>query len=102
VARRWKTPPEAKRIYNYRYRYGITVEEYERMLEAQGGGCSICRKPPKRGLLHIDHDHDTGAVRELLCVDCNRKIAALEDPVWFAAATDYLNRHHPKERTLSD
>jgi NAD-dependent dihydropyrimidine dehydrogenase PreA subunit len=96
------TPPERKRVYNYRYRYGITVEEYDAMLAAQDGKCRICHQPPERGRLHIDHDHDTGAVRELLCIDCNRKIAAMEDPVWFAVATDYLNRHHPKERTLVD
>lgn len=93
------TTPEQKRIYNYRYRYGITVEEYERLFIAQDGKCAICKKPPKRGRLHVDHHHESGAVRELLCISCNTSLAMLEDPYWYASATDYLDRHHP-ERTM--
>jgi hypothetical protein len=96
---RQSTTPEQKRVYNYRYRYGLTVEEYEKMLAAQDGKCAICRNPPKTRRLSVDHDHDTGAVRQLLCHPCNHGIAHLEDPFWFANATDYLDRHHP-ERTL--
>lgn len=87
-----------KRQYNYRYRYGITTEEYEEMLASQDGLCAICHKPPGKRRLAVDHDHGSGKVRQLLCNICNRALANLEDPVWFAAATDYLNRHHP-ERT---
>lgn len=90
--------PLKKRIYNYQYRYGITVEQHDEMLKAQNGVCAICGKPPKRRRLQVDHHHESGAVRELLCVPCNTSLAYIEDPFWFAAATDYLNRHHP-ERT---
>lgn len=44
------------------------------MLKTQGGGCAICRKPPKKLRLHIDHDHVSGKVRGLLCARCNSAI----------------------------
>jgi hypothetical protein len=96
---RWKRSPEQVRARNYRLRYGITIEEYEAMLAKQGGVCALCKKPPKNIRLAVDHDHQTGAVRELLCPSCNRAISHLEDPFWYAEARDYLNRHHP-EREL--
>jgi hypothetical protein len=57
-----------------RSRYGIDLAEYERLLKAQNGVCAICRQPPKRGALHIDHDHATGRVRGLLCARCNSAV----------------------------
>jgi len=87
--------PEKKRDNNYRERYGITTEQYEAILASQGGVCALCREPPKKRRLCVDHDHDSGAVRELLCNICNRAVAHLEDPAWYAAALDYLKRHHP-------
>lgn len=48
--------------------YGISTEEYDRILEAQDGKCAICgRKPTGKKRLAVDHDHKTGAVRGLLC-----------------------------------
>ena len=55
-------------------RAGITVEEYDAMVIAQRGLCYICGNPPKKNRLAIDHDHDTGRVRHLLCPPCNRYI----------------------------
>ena len=97
MARR-RAPPSAekRREYNYRFRYGISVEEYEAKLTAQEGVCAICSKPPKRGRLHVDHDHGTGRIRDLLCIPCNRDVGHLEDHVWLARATDYQKRHHPE------
>lgn len=97
MSRRKPTPPEQKRRYNYRYRYGITVEQYERQLRRQKGVCAICSQPPPPGKrLHVDHDHGSGQVRELLCINCNRGIGIMETPEWFANALDYLKRHHPE------
>lgn len=64
-------------------RYGITLDEYERMLEEQGGHCAICEKTEgARGRrLHVDHCHTTGRVRGLLCSTCNRGIGMLRDDV---------------------
>lgn len=65
--------------------YGITLEQYDEMLRAQGGVCAICDKPEwviqkgKLRMLSVDHDHLTGVVRGLLCSNCNRAIGLLND-----------------------
>lgn len=54
-------------------RYGITVEDYALIFEAQAGLCAICLRPPENGKnLSVDHDHESGVVRGLLCFYCNR------------------------------
>lgn len=60
----------------YQKRYGIGVAEYDAMLVAQDGKCKICQrarasKNTKFRFFAVDHDHNTGAVRGLLCVKCN-------------------------------
>lgn len=55
-------------------RYGLTVEDYEKLLKAQGGVCAICGRPPKKQRLAVDHDHLTKRVRGLLCAFCNGRI----------------------------
>jgi hypothetical protein len=51
------------------------VEEYERRLAAQGGGCAVCGRPPKVGKrLCTDHNHKTGLKRGLICHICNGRI----------------------------
>jgi len=84
-----------------RERYNLTPAEYDRMLVAQGGLCAICRQPetvrgrggaPRR--LAVDHDHRTGAVRELLCHRCNLVTWAVEEnPNMLNAVLAYLNGH---------
>lgn len=81
-------------------RYGLTVEEHDAMLAAQGGVCAICGNPPNpdgvgpASRLHVDHDHETGEVRSLLCNECNRGIGFLKDsPALLRAAADYLQAH---------
>ena len=61
--------------------YGISVEDYERMLEEQDGGCHICGKKPEGRALDIDHDHATGKVRGLLCSNHNRALGLLNDDI---------------------
>lgn len=74
---------------NRRLLYGLEPEEFERIYAAQGRVCAICRKAPRRPC--VDHDHDTGAVRGILCTNCNSGIAMLgEDPALLRAAIDYL------------
>jgi hypothetical protein len=73
-------------------RYGVTLDDVAAMREAQGGCCPICTKPFTR-TPHVDHDHDTGRVRALLCGPCNIALGFIERPEWLRAAMIYLNRH---------
>lgn len=77
--------------------YGITLEYYDRMVESQSGTCCICRERPSTGkypILHVDHDHETGVVRGLLCDSCNRGLGFFGDsPKKLIAAAQYVGRH---------
>jgi hypothetical protein len=63
--------------------FGITVEQEQFMLAAQGGVCAICGGPPtsKHKVFHVDHDHETGIIRGLLCGSCNRALGLFRDSV---------------------
>jgi len=71
----------------YRSKYGIGVDDYERMYDEQGGVCALCSKPEtarekwngKVRRLAVDHCHETGRVRGLLCYRCNHIISCLGD-----------------------
>lgn len=77
--------------YNIRARYGVDLEDYETHLAAQGGGCAICGTPPGKRRHHIDHDHQTGAIRGILCNRCNTGIGLLgEDIALMERAAAYL------------
>lgn len=86
VAERTKRRSHLKRLY------GMTLERYEELHESQGGLCAICDKPEKGGRwLSVDHNHETGQVRQLLCSQCNLGIGAVgESPEWFDRAKAYL------------
>lgn len=96
--------PNYRRHRNLLTGYGLTVEQYDALLLAQNRRCAICRTDTpanKRGrairAFCVDHDHETGAVRGLLCSACNRGIGLLKDDVAIAeAAADYLKRHRPE------
>ena len=99
-ARRAK--PEVKRrarAEHLRRKYGITVEQYDEMLEAQGGGCCICGRPPREDIsLHVDHDHSTGEIRGILCFRCNNALADFQDDQQLLAkAAAYLDRQDHRE-----
>ena len=82
------------RRYHLRSLYGITLADYERLLEAQNGVCAICKAPPESGrALAVDHVHDTKKVRGLLCVPCNVGLGAFkENPELFRLAVEYLEQ----------
>lgn len=74
----------------FRIRYGITPEQYDAMFEAQGGVCYICKRPPKKERrLAVDHNHQTGKVRKLLCTRCNAFVGHAENKLYI----DYLKEH---------
>ena len=86
---RKKVTPRTRRDYWVRHKYGITLEEQERLLAYQHGNCAICYKPMAR--LCVDHSHTTGAVRGLLCTPCNTGLGAFkDDQVALARAIQYL------------
>jgi len=63
----------ARRNAEYKRKYGITLEQYDTMLAAQGGVCAICGRPPKKNRLAVEHDHGPSKrVRGLTCHFCNR------------------------------
>jgi hypothetical protein len=105
--RKWRlSHPEKYAIQKWRYHlkhtYGMTVEQYDAMTFAQGGLCAICKKLPtvrsKKSLrLDVDHNHETGEIRGLLCSTCNTALHKIEhDEKWAAAAKAYLSQEKKK------
>lgn len=82
---------------NIKARYGLTLEEFEEILELQGGVCAICKQPEKdryKRRLCVDHDHETGKVRGLLCHMCNTALGKFsDDPDRLDAAAAYLRSY---------
>jgi len=89
-----------KRTSMLRKRYGITHEDYERMLARQSGGCAVCHTTvPGNRHRHfdVDHDHTTGLVRGLLCRHCNVTLGCYENNQdLFILFQAYLNEFDPK------
>ena len=103
-ARRQRPEVKAReRAGHLRRKYGISAEEYQRLFEAQGGRCAICRRAPNPTIsLHVDHDHETGAVRGLLCVRCNNGIALFdEDHEVLREIAAYLDAHDPEVQEMA-
>lgn len=92
--------PESARWRHVKYKYGIGKTDYDRMVDEQNGACAACgatEGQPRLGKgerywLHIDHDHDTGEIRGLLCYRCNNGIGLLGTPKALRQAADYLER----------
>jgi hypothetical protein len=76
AVRRWEDRSRLK------YRYGVSIEDYERRVSLQAGKCAICNRVPTSGRgkrLQIDHDHTTGRFRGLLCHKCNTALGTFGD-----------------------
>lgn len=73
----------------------MTVDDFDQMKEAQGGRCAICDQPcDKGGELSVDHCHETGRVRGLLCRNCNVGLGYFRDlPGRLTDAANYLKQH---------
>jgi hypothetical protein len=74
--------------YYLKHHYGISLEQYRAILEAQGGACKICSATFDTAKLkpHIDHNHDTGKVRGLLCNCCNIAVGMIKENIPAAMA----------------
>lgn len=78
----------------FRRRYGLSREQVLDMRAAQQDACAICGDPRPE---HLDHDHETGTVRQLLCQRCNFGLGQYrEDPGLLRAAAAYVERHRPR------
>ena len=99
---------DPKRDQRYKTKYGISLSVYNNMLEAQGSRCAVCaahvvenlrgKKKKKNEHFCVDHNHDTGAVRGLLCHRCNKAIGLLGDSsLTCHNAFQYLEIHDGKE-----
>jgi len=95
----------ALRESSLKAKYGITRDQYDAMLQEQDNSCAICGSSPdsqptygktgKRFELHVDHCHDTGRVRGLLCNSCNSGLGRFkDDPVRLFNAIEYLNKEY--------
>lgn len=95
---RGQNPKRQAYLFNYMLKknYGITAQDFDQMRHAQKDLCAICQRHSSvcsRGLM-VDHDHATGKVRALLCLDCNTGIGKLrEDTSILARAIDYIEGH---------
>jgi ribulose bisphosphate carboxylase small subunit len=84
-----------KRNSRFLRTYGLTIEEYEALFEEQNGKCAICQLPPTEEFLAVDHNHENGRVRGLLCRKCNAAIGLLqEDYKILSAATTYILKNN--------
>lgn len=83
-AKRWYSKPENStrlRRWQQAQNHRTTPEILDAIWESQGRQCAICKLPLARldKRSHVDHDHNTGAIRGFLCYECNRGIGAFKD-----------------------
>lgn len=94
---RYANDPEFKRYvqnYDYLYRYGLTIEGYDLLLVKQNNRCAICGSERGKNRLHVDHNHITNKIRELLCGNCNTILGMSKDNITILLkAVAYLERH---------
>jgi hypothetical protein len=105
-SRRWReaNPEYAKRFYSsvrrwiLKSKYGLTPERVDEMDREQQNRCGICGIVMGLGHgRHIDHNHETGKVRKLLCCNCNRGLGCFKDsPKLLRLARNYLLKHRQK------
>lgn len=97
-----KNPDKARRS-RYQKNFGITLADYDEMFAQQQGKCAICGTTiPGGDCKHfsVDHDHVTGLVRGLLCVDCNHGLGFFKDNIKaLAGAVLYLSNNQQTETT---
>lgn len=83
-----------------RKKFGITLEQFNQILEEQNGVCAICGKKETRVCrgtkcrLSVDHNHETGKIRELLCSNCNVMLAKCNENIeWLDKIKNYIIKH---------
>jgi len=80
-----------RRVRHLHKKYGLGNEDYEKILKEQGGVCKICGGKDTKKHLDVDHCHETGQIRGLLCGNCNRALGyAKDNPETLRAMANYL------------
>lgn len=89
--------PEKYRNIKLKHLYGITLDFFNRMLQSQNNGCAVCRRKENKltnGKVQnfvVDHSHETGQVRGLLCHDCNKNVGVVEKHL--KVILEYLDKY---------
>lgn len=93
AGRRKERDPLVQRKAELKRLYGITLEDYVEMFDNQNGVCAICKEECKtKNSLSVDHDHQTGKVRGLLCNSCNGGLGLFKDNInILRKAIEYLD-----------
>lgn len=94
--------PDRHKNYSLKNAFGITLDDFKILLEVQRGVCAVCEQKEthkhqngKVKNLSVDHNHDTGEIRGLLCFHCNSAIGKFNDSVvLLQRAIDYLKKTH--------
>ena len=100
ISKRYRNSTKGRDTY-YRKKYGIGIEDYNRMFAEQEGCCAICGKhqTEEEKRLSVDHCHETGAVRGLLCRKCNTGLGVFrDDPALLTIAIAYLQQENKNEQ----
>lgn len=83
----------SSRHYHLVRRYGVSAADVDHMIEQQGGLCPVCARD-LGAKPHVDHDHETGRVRQVLCFTCNGGLGLFgDDATRLRAAAEYVERH---------
>lgn len=98
-----------RRSYMLNHNYGLTEEQYNLMFEAQNGVCAICKQSEKRKSpynvdfsLAVDHCHETGKIRGLLCTNCNKGLGNLKESVSnLIAAAEYIKKNQEDQQGIA-
>lgn len=103
-ARGWRARNQHRKIElnrksYYKKEYGISPQVFDDILNLQGGRCAICCETIK-SKPHLDHDHETGKIRQILCIGCNTMLGRVER-VGVHIVAEYIRRHKEHARQLS-
>lgn len=95
-AKRPSSHGDGRRCRDFKYLYGITLVDFNKMLEDQQGRCAICHRLPeeaKEKMLFVDHCHGSDKVRGLLCRYCNTGLGQFQDNIQrLKTAIKYLTK----------
>jgi hypothetical protein len=105
VHTKWvKEHQEHLKEYGLQRKFGISLDDYNKISENQGGVCAICssaHSKTKRSGLHLDHNHETGTVRGLLCFHCNTGLGHFKDNIEFLkSAILYIVKSSKSDRDI--